>query len=155
MTHSGNLSTAPFSPAPETAATMSFEGTAQLAAVRRFVSDQATRAGLQADRVEDLVLAVSELATNSLRHGGGKGIVRVWAADASVVCEVSDDGTITGQPLGGEQTDKNAGSGRGLWLVQQASDVMEQRSIDNSLVTRITFLDGPHVLSNEHDTHQT
>ena len=37
--------------------------------------------GSAATRVEDLVLAVNELATNSVRHGGGAGLLRVWQDD--------------------------------------------------------------------------
>ena len=39
---------------------------------------ESRRAGLGQSRREDLVLAVDELATNSVRHGGGRGILRIW-----------------------------------------------------------------------------
>jgi hypothetical protein len=37
-----------------------------------------------------LVLAVDEVATNSLRHGGGRGTLRIWRDADAVVCEVRD-----------------------------------------------------------------
>ena len=36
----------------------------------------AAAAGLEAPRVDDLVLAVNELAANSVDHGGGAGVLR-------------------------------------------------------------------------------
>ena len=52
-----------------------------LTLLREFVSERAGQAGLDRARVADLVLAVHELATNAIRHGGGHGVVRVWEDD--------------------------------------------------------------------------
>ena len=52
-----------------------------LALVRMFVAERATRAGFAGDRLSDLVLAVNELATNSMRHGGGRGVVQRLAGE--------------------------------------------------------------------------
>ena len=41
-----------------------------------------------------------EVATNSIRHGGGEGTLRVWHEDDMVVCEVRDRGRLD-QPLAG------------------------------------------------------
>ena len=49
-----------------------------LAGVRRFVARRAQAAGLAASRCDDLVLAVNEVASNSVRHGGGRGTLRIW-----------------------------------------------------------------------------
>ena len=38
------------------------------------------------------MVAVNELLTNAVRHGGGTGRVTLWRADGAVVCEVSDHG---------------------------------------------------------------
>ena len=46
--------------------------------VRSFVASRAKRAGLAPLRIPDLVLAISELAANTLRHTGGGGTVQVW-----------------------------------------------------------------------------
>jgi hypothetical protein len=42
--------------------------------VRSFVASRAKRAGLAPLRIPDLVLAISELAANTLRHTGGGGM---------------------------------------------------------------------------------
>ena len=46
--------------------------------VRALVVDVARQAGLTLARIDDLVLAVHELAANSVRHGGGRGVLRAW-----------------------------------------------------------------------------
>ena len=48
-------------------------GESMIDAVRRAVERHAARAGLPTRRRADLVLAVNELAANSIRHGGGYG----------------------------------------------------------------------------------
>ena len=64
-----------------------------LAAVRRLVDGCARDgAGSPATRAGDLVLAVNEVATNSIRHGGGAGMLRIWQADGALICEVADAG---------------------------------------------------------------
>ena len=83
------------------AETLGFER-ATLAEVRRLVAEVSERAGLPPSRREDLVLAVNELATNSVRHGGGHGIVRVWRDEDALRCEVRDRGRID-DPLVGRR----------------------------------------------------
>lgn len=62
-----------------------------LAHMRKLVS--AFAQGLRHEQVEDLVLAVNELATNSILHASGRGVLRMWREGGAVVCEVSDTGT--------------------------------------------------------------
>jgi anti-sigma regulatory factor (Ser/Thr protein kinase) len=96
--------------------------------VRTLVAGFGARAGLSALRVDDLVLAVSEVATNSIRHGGGSGTARIWLEGTDFVCEISDRGVI-GDPLvdrrrpGGDPSQP-----RGLWTVNQLCDLVQVRS---------------------------
>lgn len=96
-----------------------------LAAVRRFVFSAAR--GILGDRTDDLVLAVNELATNSIRYGGGGGLVRLWH-DHSVVCEVEDAGFISDPLAGRVLPGPGREGGRGLWLVNQLCDLVQVRS---------------------------
>ena len=64
---------------------------------RRFVADRAAGEVIDPERAEGS-LAVDELVTNSLRHGGGSGVLRAWHEDEDVVCEVADAGTISDPP---------------------------------------------------------
>lgn len=117
----------PLPPAPWGSASVELSRDA-LRQVRQFVRQQATTAGLDHDRVVELVLAVNEVVTNSLVHGAGRGVLRAWAGTQEVVCEVSDDGTID-DPLAGRWPPSHESEGcRGLWLVNQLCDLVELRS---------------------------
>jgi anti-sigma regulatory factor (Ser/Thr protein kinase) len=65
-----------------------------LAELRRLVKAHAATAGLRPDRATDLVAAVTEVAANSIRHGGG-GTLRLWRQEDAVICEITDAGHIT------------------------------------------------------------
>ena len=102
---------------PAGGSSMSFE-TGGLAGLRAFVAGQARQAGLATESVANTVLAVNEIATNSLQYGGGHGDVRVWRDGHSLVCEVSDQGHITA-PLAGRLPPVLSGANGGLWLANQ------------------------------------
>jgi anti-sigma regulatory factor (Ser/Thr protein kinase) len=108
-----------------------------LSAVRRFVSEQAQTAGLADERRSDLVLAVSELATNSVLHAGGRGTVRVWREGSALVCEVRDGGRLDQPLVGRERPTTDRSSGRGLWLVNQLCDLVQLRSFPAGCVARL------------------
>ena len=99
-----------------------------LAPLRQFVAEHAARLGVDADRIDDYVLAVNEIATNVLRHGGGKGEARIWATDRRVVCEITDTGTATGNFLGFLRSDPRSERGHGLWIARQICDLLEMRT---------------------------
>jgi MEDS: MEthanogen/methylotroph, DcmR Sensory domain len=68
--------------------------------VRSFVLSRAKCAGLAPPRIPDLVLAISELAGNTLRHTDGGGTVQVWRSRAEIICQVADPGQITDPLIG-------------------------------------------------------
>src|SRR2546429_9741611 len=49
-----------------------------LYALRAAVAAHAAHMGAPPDRVSHLVIVASELASNAVRHGGGKGRLRLW-----------------------------------------------------------------------------
>ncbi|MBY8876358.1 anti-sigma factor RsbA family regulatory protein [Actinacidiphila acidipaludis] len=106
-----------------------------LAAVRRRISIRAGLHALNADRLRELNLAATEVATNSIRHGGGRGVLRIWCESSRLVCEFRDAGHIE-DPLTGRMRppDRQRG-GRGLWLAHQLCDLTEVRSAQNSGTT--------------------
>lgn len=122
-----------FDPLPEPVEPVSrlFYTIEELALVRHTVASRATALGLPADRVRDFMVAVSEVASNSIRHGGGRGVMRLWVADGSLVCELSDKGYIR-DPLAGKvrPTGSQLG-GRGLWFAHQLCDLVQIRSIES------------------------
>ncbi len=99
-----------------------------LAAVREMTGGWAARIGLSAKRTAELILAVNELATNSIRYGGGSGTLLVWVQDNSIVCEVRDAGTITDPLAGRLRPSPRQLGGRGLWYVYQIGDLVQLRS---------------------------
>jgi anti-sigma regulatory factor (Ser/Thr protein kinase) len=98
-----------------------------LRAVRVLVAEHASRCGLSADRTADLVLAVGEIAANTLRHTGASGTLHVWHTRTELVCQVRDQGWIT-DPLAGRRRRPATESGQGLWLVNQVCDLVEMRT---------------------------
>ena len=121
---------------PADAAHMSFE-TGGLRRVRAFVAEQAERAGLEQEPAAAMVLAVNEIATNSLRHGGGQGELRAWKDERSVVCEVSDQGHITAPLAGRLPPVLSAGDGGGLWLANQLCDLVQIYSSPDGTAIRV------------------
>lgn len=116
-----------FADPPLGAGEVSF-GEADLAALRNFVSEHALRLGLPLAGAADLVVAANELATNSLRHGGGTGKLRIWNEETVVVCEVRDAGRFS-DPLAGRRfPPADASEGRGLWIANQLCDLVQVRS---------------------------
>ena len=88
------------------------------------------------------MLAVHELATNSVRHGGGHGTCRLWRDGTALVCEVSDHGWITDPMAGRRRPAADQPGGRGLWLVNQLCDAVELRSSPAGTVVRVRMSDG-------------
>jgi anti-sigma regulatory factor (Ser/Thr protein kinase) len=90
-----------------------------------------------APRVDDFVLAMNELVGNSLRHGGGAGEVRLWVEADTVLGEVRDHGSLA-DPLAGRRRPRpEQTGGRGLWIVNQVSDLVQIRSRPGSTVVRV------------------
>jgi anti-sigma regulatory factor (Ser/Thr protein kinase) len=108
-----------------------------LRGVRAFVAEQAGRAGLDAESAQALVLSVSEIASNSIRHGGGRGEVRAWTDGSSLVCEVSDQGHITSALAGRVRPAPGAGGGAGLWVANQLCDLVEIYSSPRGTTIRV------------------
>lgn len=106
---------------------------------RRLTLDHAAGSGLSRSRAADVALAVTELLTNSIEHGGGRGTLRLWAGHGHVVCEVHDSGTLT-DPLAGRRPARPGHSrGRGLLLVNQIADLVRTHCGAGSTVIRAYF----------------
>jgi anti-sigma regulatory factor (Ser/Thr protein kinase) len=120
-------------PAPRDEA-MSYTYRTDLSQVRALVLKHAVDAGLPDARANDLVLAVSEVAANTLRHTKSSGTLTIWHDPDEIICEIHDEGVIT-DPLAGRRAPApDALGGHGLWLVHQVCDLVELRS-DNTGTT--------------------
>jgi anti-sigma regulatory factor (Ser/Thr protein kinase) len=108
-----------------------------LSEMRRFVAARAERAGLVDDRVHDFLLAVNEIAANSVRHGGGDGSVAIWQENGTLLCDVEDSGEIS-QPLAGrERPGEGQSHGYGLWLANQLCDLVQVRTFPTGNTVRL------------------
>lgn len=92
---------------------------ATLGTAREAIAGFGAARGLSPDVLDDFVLAANELTTNVIRHGGGRGLMRLWHDDGTVFCQVSDNGP--GMPreyANAGRPGPRAVDGRGLWLVR-------------------------------------
>jgi anti-sigma regulatory factor (Ser/Thr protein kinase) len=115
------------SPCPGPGQELTF-GFGDLSAVRETVTACATRHGMQGARLRELLIACTEVASNSLRHGGGGGTLRMWAEDSALVCEFHDSGYLSDPLVGRIRPVPDQLGGRGVWLVHQLCDLVQIRS---------------------------
>ncbi|MGV9555713.1 anti-sigma factor RsbA family regulatory protein [Streptomyces sp. NPDC003401] len=121
-------------PAPDAAA-FSF-GSAALPDARRFAVGRAAELGLGGQRLQDTELAVAELTTNSVVHGGGQGTLRIWAEAGQVVCEVSDRGRLIDPLAGRRPPARGQIGGRGLMLVHYVADLVRLHTAPDGTTVR-------------------
>jgi anti-sigma regulatory factor (Ser/Thr protein kinase) len=106
-------------------------------AVRQEVAAWAVACGVEESRAADLALAAHEAAVNSIRHGGGRGVLRSWQEDDAAVCEISDAGDLR-DPLAGRSLPVATSiSGRGLWLINHLCDLVQIRTTASGTVVRL------------------
>jgi anti-sigma regulatory factor (Ser/Thr protein kinase) len=110
-----------------------------VADVRRLVGRHAADAGVDRERTADLVLAASEVATNSVLHGGGAGTVAVWREDDALVCEIRDGGRIRDPLVGRARPLPTQRGGHGMWLVNALCDLVQVRALTTGNIVRLTL----------------
>nr|WP_308287101.1 sensor histidine kinase [Actinomadura parmotrematis] len=115
--------------------------------LRMLVGDYARTALLPDDDVQRLLVAVTEVMTNAIRHGEGPIALRLWTDPGALVCEVADRGRWragTGfgliPPRIGEPDDAAGpdGGGRfGLWAVRMLCALVQIRTGEAGTVVRL------------------
>jgi len=116
-----------------------------LHALRSAVAAHAAAAGLGRQRIYDVTAAAHELAANTIRHGPGRGRLRLWTSDGLLYCQVSDDGAA----LSGDRRPTadpgswQAGTGHGLWLVGQVADKLTIDRGPAGVTVTVTFATAP------------
>jgi anti-sigma regulatory factor (Ser/Thr protein kinase) len=96
--------------------------------LRSNIGVRAGAAGIDDQGVAGLVLAVSEIATNTVVHGHGHGSAAVWIADGSFICELRGPGRITDPMVGRVRPARGDTHGYGLWLANHFCDLVQIRS---------------------------
>jgi anti-sigma regulatory factor (Ser/Thr protein kinase) len=109
----------------------------RLAELRRLVTTSSARAGVMPRQVDDLVVAVNEVATNSINHAGGHGTAKIWCDEDAFVCEIGDAGVITNPLADRTRPGSNPADARGLWMANRLCDLVQLRSSKNGSVVRL------------------
>ncbi len=133
-------STSPFAgtlPAPAGSVRELTFSSGELASMRHRLGRWARAHALDGERVDELVLAFSELATNSISYGGGSCTLRFWREQHVLMCEVQDEGELHAPLAGRVRPPPLARRGRGLWLANQLCDLVQIRSASAASVVRI------------------
>ncbi|WP_436535185.1 anti-sigma factor RsbA family regulatory protein [Actinoplanes sp. HUAS TT8] len=115
---------APLPPVPAGAETLAFTTVGDLAAVRGFTQRLAQAAGLATIAAEDLIVAVNELAENTIVHSPAGGVVAIWAETSVLVCQVDDRGHVADPLAGRIPPAATSEGGRGLLLANQLCDLV-------------------------------
>jgi serine/threonine-protein kinase RsbW len=100
-----------------------------LIALRNHVTACGAAQGLELVRLTWFTLAAHEIAVNAVRHGGGRGRLRLWRTGNILRCLVSDDGpgipdryrSLRPHPPGVDAWS----SSHGLWLARQFCSHMQ------------------------------
>ena len=101
-------------------------------------SPRAPRApGLGGQRAHDFLLAVNEIAGNSVRHGGGQGVLGIWQDSGTLLCDVQDAGRSPKPLAGRERPEDGQSHGYGLWLANQLCDLVQVRTFPTGNVVRL------------------
>jgi anti-sigma regulatory factor (Ser/Thr protein kinase) len=98
-----------------------------LGRLRAWVAELADASGLDAEGSADLVIAINELTTNTVRHAGTPGVLRFWTVPGELIFQVEDSGHIA-DPLVGRRLRLTGNGGVGLWIVNQLCNLVEIRT---------------------------
>lgn len=100
---------------------------------------------LSPDTVDDLVLAVTEIVTNSLLHGSPPVRLRLWTSAMRLLCTVTDAGAGFDDPFAGYTAPIANGEpdgGMGLWAARQLCDRMDLYRSPEGFTVRVVIVEG-------------
>ncbi|XVQ10168.1 anti-sigma factor RsbA family regulatory protein [Spirillospora sp. CA-255316] len=137
--YSAECDRAPLPAPPADAATLPIERP-DLYWLRQWVTDCARRTPLGGDDLQRLLVAVTEVVTNAMRHGSPPIELKLWAdpADRSLVCQVTDAGRWTPGADPGLIPPRPGGPGMfGLWAVRLLCSIVQIRTGDHGTTVRL------------------
>jgi anti-sigma regulatory factor (Ser/Thr protein kinase) len=113
----------PLEPPPPGAPWTTF-GWNDLRLLRDQVEVRAVAAGLTPNQVAAAKLAVTEAASNAVRHGGGHGTLRIWQEAEYLVFDVHSALPLSDPLAGRLQPSPDSVTGRGLILINHVCDLV-------------------------------
>jgi anti-sigma regulatory factor (Ser/Thr protein kinase) len=124
-------------PTASNAQPVQFEA-ADLATLRHAVRAQARTCGLPRAAADDFVLAVNEITTNAVVHGGGRGQLLLWCDDATLRCRIRDWGPgFADEPIP-HPPPASAANGRGIWITQLLCHVQVHAALDGGTIVELS-----------------
>ncbi|HLN76177.1 MAG TPA: sensor histidine kinase [Nocardioidaceae bacterium] len=127
----------PLHPLQETSPRMVLEPSTDLMELRLEVYSATMFTDLSPRKVDDFVAAVGQVVENAHQHGRAPVRLKLWAADAAVVCTVTDQGPGIEDPLVGYARPKDPVEGLGLWAVRQLCDVLDYHRDEDGFTVRL------------------
>lgn len=110
--------------------------------LRAYVSEYARRTPLPEEDLQRLLVAVTEIVTNALRHGAPPIVLRLWTDrdERALVCEVADAGRWapgSGYGLIPPRPPEGGGGKFGLWAVRLLCSIVQIRTGDGGTTVRL------------------
>jgi anti-sigma regulatory factor (Ser/Thr protein kinase) len=131
----------PAEPLEETPPRLQATGVADFIGLRHAVAAELANVPAADDLVQDFLLAVDEMTSNALRHGGRPVDLRLWVGTDRIVCTIGDSGAGWDDPFAGygpaHGEDLSRG-GMGLWLARQLCDHVDITSGTDGARVRLT-----------------
>lgn len=127
----------PVHPLQETTPRMILKPGDELTELRMEVYAATMFTALPSRKVDDLVAAVGEVVANAHKHGDEPVTLNLWAADATVVCTVTDTGPGIADPLVGYARPTDPSEGLGLWAARQLVDVLDYERDEDGFTVRV------------------
>ncbi|WP_245160171.1 sensor histidine kinase [Blastococcus sp. CT_GayMR20] len=131
----------PREPLEETVPRLEAGDVADFIGLRHAVAAELGTVDAPRDLVEDFLLAVDEMTSNAVRHGGPPVSLRLWVGGDRVVCTIRDRGPGFDDPFAGygpAHGDDLSRGGMGLWLARQLCDHVDISAGEHGVAVRLT-----------------
>jgi anti-sigma regulatory factor (Ser/Thr protein kinase) len=131
----------PSEPLEETAPRLDAHDVGDFIGLRHAVAAELGTVDAPHDLIEDFLLAVDEMTSNAVRHGGPPVSLRLWIADDRIVCSIRDRGPGLDDPFAGygpAHGDDLSRGGMGLWLARQLCDHVDITGDGGGASVRLT-----------------
>jgi anti-sigma regulatory factor (Ser/Thr protein kinase) len=93
-------------------------------------------AGWDRERAADVVLAVHEVAVNSVKHGAQVGVLRMWEYRDGLIFQIENRRILNAAPVMQAPTTDQT-SGRGLWLASHLVDNLTIEVTSDKAIVRL------------------